>query len=82
MECAVENHWLSISDLIGDGTSQNISNLVLTEFEKSSIPIENCLLFMADNAAMMQCKAKKNGVIALLKRKNPNIISLFLLLYN
>ena len=76
LESVVENRLLSIPDLIGDETGQNICSLILIEFEKS-ITIENRLSLMADNAAVMQNKKKwMFFFFFFLKGKNPNVISL------
>ena len=74
LESAVENRLLWIPDLISDGIGQNIINLILAEFGKRIIPIENCFSFLADNADVIQ--GQKNGVITFLKGKNPNVIYL------
>lgn len=73
-ENLVENNLLSLPTLIGSGTGENISNLILKELKKMNIPFENCLSFMADNAYVMQ--GKKIGAVAFLKQNNKNLISL------
>lgn len=70
----IESTLLSIPNLVGNSTGENISSLIIAEFEKLKIPLEHCIAFSADNAAVMQ--GKKNGVISFLEKRNPNIISI------
>nr|XP_042908049.1 glutamine synthetase cytosolic isozyme-like [Parasteatoda tepidariorum] len=72
-EGLIQSNLLSVSNLSGDGTGQNISSLILDEFKKFDIPFGNCVSFMSDNAAVMQ--GKRNGVIAHLKQQHDSLIS-------
>lgn len=71
---AVQTSLLSLSNLVGDSTGENISKLILYEFERLGVPKENCIAFMADNAAVMQ--GKKNGVVTHLKNQHQNMIAM------
>lgn len=70
----IESSLLSIPALQGDSTGKNIGELLLTELKCLEVPYEHCVAFCSDNASVMV--GAKNGVVALLKQKQPNLISI------
>lgn len=72
-EC-VTTELLSVPELDSSSTAVNISKLVLRELSENKIPLQNCIAFMSDNASVMV--GKKGGVSTLLKKEQPNMLSL------
>lgn len=73
-ESLIKSSLFSIPNLTGNSTGENISNLIMEEFQRYGIPLQNMIAFMADNAAVMQ--GKKNGVITFLKNQHSNLIAM------
>lgn len=62
---------LSVPVLEGDGTGQNIAQLILNELKSYDIPLENCLSLGVDNAPVMV--GMKAGVAGILKKEMPHL---------
>lgn len=74
VEGKIENSLLAVPVLSGTSTGQNIGNLLLETLQSRAIPMKNCIALSADNAYVMV--GLKNGVAAILKRENEEILVL------
>lgn len=70
----IRTELLSIPELTESSPAVNITKLLVTELEKFNVPLKNCVAFMSDNASVMV--GVKGGVSTLLKKEQPNMMSL------
>ncbi|XP_040072417.1 uncharacterized protein LOC115328425 [Ixodes scapularis] len=68
----VESRLLCLETIEGEASGRKIGNLILDVLKSRDLPIANCLAMSADNANVMI--GKKNGVAAVLKVAQPNLI--------
>lgn len=71
---SISSNLLSVPELTESSCAENITNLIIQELEKFNIPLQNFLGLISDNANVMV--GKKGGVSTLLKRAQPNLVSL------
>ncbi|KAH9360353.1 hypothetical protein HPB48_003548 [Haemaphysalis longicornis] len=70
----VASQLFCLQEVHGEATGQKIENLVLDALKSRDIPVENCFTFSPNNANVTV--SKKNGMTAVLKEAQENLIVL------
>ncbi|XP_033726452.1 uncharacterized protein LOC117316076 [Pecten maximus] len=68
----IEVNLLSIPNLVGSSTGENIACLMASELEKLNVSWKNCVSFSSDNASVMTGKNK--GVVSYLRNHQQELI--------
>ena len=72
-DCQVVTELLSLLELKGRGTGQNIAELIKKDLKDKHISLNNCMAYTSDNVNTMI--GKKEGVYGQLLKENDKIIS-------